>query len=238
MRYVIAILIAAFLAGDCLAQCGPFRRRSSSFRTYKTYNYRSNSYGSAGGSARFYTRQKVVRRAPVEPAYCEVEPETPTFGSAGVVLYDFYSPSCSPCRRMVPTIQRLERAGYNVKKVNTRTNRELASQYGVSRVPTFVAVENGTEVDRITGITSYSKLEAMLSQSGSCSCGPDCDCPSGPNCPPDCPDCKPEKSILIEPEARATKEDDQIVWLKPRKQVVVWLPPQKKKIVESLIARR
>jgi thiol-disulfide isomerase/thioredoxin len=80
-------------------------------------------------------------------------------------LYDFWSPTCGPCRRMEPTVARLISAGFPVQKINimgSSEERAIAAQYHIQRVPCFVMVANGQEVDRVVGSTSYSRLEQMV----------------------------------------------------------------------------
>jgi thiol-disulfide isomerase/thioredoxin len=79
-----------------------------------------------------------------------------------VELLDFYADWCGPCRAMQPTIQSLEAKGYPVKKVNIEQNRELAAQYNIQSVPCYVLVVDGKEVERISGGTSFSRLEKMF----------------------------------------------------------------------------
>jgi thiol-disulfide isomerase/thioredoxin len=82
-------------------------------------------------------------------------------GVGQTVLLDFYSDSCPPCRQMKPTVQALIDAGYPVQKVNTTKDPSLARKYGVQRIPCFVMVVNGREVDRAVGPTSQQRLQQM-----------------------------------------------------------------------------
>ena len=82
-----------------------------------------------------------------------------------IVLYDFYSPSFAPCRRMEPTVAQLVAAGYPVRKVNIMGSSEeqaIASQFQVTKVPSFVMVVDGRETERVTGATSYACLEQIV----------------------------------------------------------------------------
>jgi thiol-disulfide isomerase/thioredoxin len=79
-----------------------------------------------------------------------------------IELLDFYSDTCAPCRAMQPTIQALEAKGYPVKKVNISHNRELTAQYRVDSVPCYILLVDGKEVERLSGGTSYSRLEKMF----------------------------------------------------------------------------
>ncbi len=82
---------------------------------------------------------------------------------AETVLLDFSSPHCGPCRQMEPTIERLEQAGYPVRKVDVTREPGLAAQYRVTRVPCFVMLVDGREVDRVEGATSGERLQQMFS---------------------------------------------------------------------------
>ncbi len=82
-----------------------------------------------------------------------------------IVLYDFYSPSCAPCRRMEPTVAQLITAGYPVRKVNIMGSPEeqaIASQFQVTKVPSFIMVVDSQETERVTGATSYARLEQII----------------------------------------------------------------------------
>jgi thiol-disulfide isomerase/thioredoxin len=82
-------------------------------------------------------------------------------GVGQTVLLDFYSDSCGPCREMNPTVQAMIDAGYPVERVNVTKNARLAARYGVQRIPCFVMVVSGREVDRAVGLTSQRRLEQM-----------------------------------------------------------------------------
>ena len=87
--------------------------------------------------------------------------------SAGeTVLLDFTATWCGPCQAMNPTIDRLTAAGYPVRKVDLDQNRQLAAQYGVTSVPTFLLLVDGRQAERLVGGTSYERLIAMFQKAG------------------------------------------------------------------------
>lgn len=80
--------------------------------------------------------------------------------SEGIVIADFYSDSCVPCKRMSPLLAELEESSENIKvaKINIGFEQELCSEYDVQAVPTLVFFKNGKELDRIVGAVSRQEL--------------------------------------------------------------------------------
>ena len=84
--------------------------------------------------------------------------------SEKTVLIDFYADWCGPCKMMVPVVEKIasENQDLKVVKVNVDNETELAVNYGIMSIPTFVVIKNGEEVNRIVGAVDKSDLEAMI----------------------------------------------------------------------------
>ena len=72
------------------------------------------------------------------------------------VLVDFYATFCAPCKHIQPTVQELERefkADIKFVKANTMTPAiaNIADEFKVDSVPTFVAFKNRKVVARFVG---------------------------------------------------------------------------------------
>src|SRR5579871_3594896 len=52
----------------------------------------------------------------------------------GVVL-DFTASWCGPCQQISPTVSRLERQGYPIRKVDVDTNRDLVRRFNIQSIP-------------------------------------------------------------------------------------------------------
>ena len=86
---------------------------------------------------------------------------------AGRVLIDFYTPTCPPCRAFAPTLEQIaaEQAGkLKVVKVDASVEGELASEFGITAVPTFVLLDSGTKKAQLTGARSKKDFEKWLSE--------------------------------------------------------------------------
>ena len=82
----------------------------------------------------------------------------------GLVLADFYSDSCIPCKRMSPVLAELEEENPGVKlvKFNINFGADTAAKYEVTSVPTLVFFKDGSEVQRITGTVKKAQIEEIL----------------------------------------------------------------------------
>ncbi len=81
------------------------------------------------------------------------------------VLVDFYSDRCPPCRKLAPTISKLE-ADYQGKadvfKVNVDEARELARRYEIINIPTAMLFDKGEVVKRWIGVRDESEYRLAL----------------------------------------------------------------------------
>ena len=82
----------------------------------------------------------------------------------GLVLADFYSDSCIPCKRMSPVLAELEEENPEVKlvKLNINFSAETAAKYEVTSVPTLVFFRDGSEVQRLSGAVRKAQIEEIL----------------------------------------------------------------------------
>ncbi|HEY0984229.1 MULTISPECIES: thioredoxin [unclassified Schlesneria] len=81
------------------------------------------------------------------------------------VLVDFWAPWCGPCKMLGPTIEELAKdysGRAKIGKVNIDDNQDVASEYGVSSIPTVIVFKNGQIVDRFVGVTPKSRLSAAI----------------------------------------------------------------------------
>jgi thioredoxin 1 len=89
-------------------------------------------------------------------------PQLPGTGSLahGEVLF-FNAAWCGPCRQMKPIVKQLRSQGFRMRDVDIDKNHSLAEKFGIRSVPTFVFVENGSEVSRFSGGTSPANLRRL-----------------------------------------------------------------------------
>lgn len=71
----------------------------------------------------------------------------------GLVLVDFYADWCGPCKMTSPIIEELSEEIKDMKfvKINVDESQELASQFSVFSIPTFLIFKAGKVVGQFVG---------------------------------------------------------------------------------------
>ena len=80
------------------------------------------------------------------------------------VLVDFYATWCGPCQMMHPVMDKLaaERDDVKICKIDVDQERDLAMQYKVMSIPTFLVFKNGEVVNRAMGAQPQEAIEELL----------------------------------------------------------------------------
>uniref|UniRef100_A0A1B6MHR9 Thioredoxin domain-containing protein n=1 Tax=Graphocephala atropunctata TaxID=36148 RepID=A0A1B6MHR9_9HEMI len=70
-----------------------------------------------------------------------------------LVVVDFFATWCGPCRMIAPDVEQMAAQMANVVflKVDVDQCGEVAAQYSVRAMPTFVFIKNGRKVDSFSG---------------------------------------------------------------------------------------
>lgn len=82
----------------------------------------------------------------------------------GVVLVDFWSPGCGPCRAMDPVLEAAAERHPEVSfaKLNVAAYPDIAWAFGVASVPTLVLFRGGVPAAEIVGAVPASRVEDLL----------------------------------------------------------------------------
>lgn len=81
------------------------------------------------------------------------------------VLVDFWASWCMPCKMMMPVVEQIEKEMQNtvkVCKVNIDEQSNLAIQYGVMSIPTFLVFKEGNVVNKTVGMQEKQELLNLL----------------------------------------------------------------------------
>lgn len=82
------------------------------------------------------------------------------------VFVDFWAPWCGPCQIMGPLVDELAKEfdGKNIKigKCNVDENGDIAMQYNIMSIPSFLVFKDGKVVDSVVGGVQKEKLKEMI----------------------------------------------------------------------------
>ncbi|MFO7890194.1 MAG: thioredoxin [bacterium] len=84
------------------------------------------------------------------------------------VLVDFWAPWCSPCKMMAPILEELNKdnnSKLKIGKLNTDENQAIATNYGITGIPTLIIFKNGEPAERIVGVLPKEEIQKKIDSS-------------------------------------------------------------------------
>ena len=85
----------------------------------------------------------------------------------GLVLADFYSTTCGPCKMLAFVLADVDKAcgdKVQILKVDFDKNKALVEEYGVSGYPTLILIKDGKELKRMTGLQQKPAIIKMIEE--------------------------------------------------------------------------
>lgn len=81
------------------------------------------------------------------------------------VLVDFWASWCGPCKMMAPVVEEIAKemeGKAKVCKVNIDEEQDLATEYGIMSIPTFLIFKDGKVIKSTVGVQDKQKLISLL----------------------------------------------------------------------------
>jgi len=79
------------------------------------------------------------------------------------MIYYFTADWCNPCKKVKPIVEEMNRENLiKFQMIDVDSEMELAKRFDIKSVPTFILIEDGVEVKRITGAQTKDQLEKFI----------------------------------------------------------------------------
>lgn len=85
----------------------------------------------------------------------------------GVVLVDFFSTTCGPCKMLSFVLNDVEKVlgeKVTILKVDFDKNKDLTEKYAVKGYPTLILMKDGAEVKRMQGLQQKPAIIKALEE--------------------------------------------------------------------------
>jgi len=85
------------------------------------------------------------------------------FNALKKILY-FTADWCAPCKRVRPIVEQLNKDQSDVRFfiIDVDLETEMASDFEIKSVPTFVVMKDNTEIHRVSGVQTRDQLEELI----------------------------------------------------------------------------
>lgn len=82
---------------------------------------------------------------------------------SGLTVVDFYATWCGPCKMIAPIVEKLAESvpAAHFIKVDVEESPDIAKEYGISAMPTFLFFKNGEKIETVVG-ANVGKLQATV----------------------------------------------------------------------------
>lgn len=93
--------------------------------------------------------------------------ETVVLKSSKPVVIDVHAVWCGPCQMMAPVFEKLAEEmsdSYTFASMNVDETRDLSMKFGITSVPTFIFIKNGSVKAKETGYMSKETLLEKIHQ--------------------------------------------------------------------------
>jgi len=77
-------------------------------------------------------------------------------------VFYFTADWCCPCKKVRPIVEELIKDGYSFQIIDVDLEKELAKNFEISSIPTFILFKNEKSIKRISGVQTKNQLESFI----------------------------------------------------------------------------
>ena len=78
------------------------------------------------------------------------------------IVFYFTAEWCQPCKKVKPVVEEMKKEGFQFQMIDADYEQILVKRFKVKSVPTFILLEDGKELNRITGAKTREELEEFI----------------------------------------------------------------------------
>ena len=79
-------------------------------------------------------------------------------------VFYFTADWCQPCKKVKPVVEDMKKEGFQFQMVDADYEQLLVKRFEVKSIPTFILLEDGKEINRITGAKTREELENFINE--------------------------------------------------------------------------
>ena len=77
-------------------------------------------------------------------------------------VFYFTADWCQPCKKVKPIVEDMKKEGFQFQIIDADYEQLLAKRFEIKSIPTFILLEDGKELNRITGAKTRGELEDFI----------------------------------------------------------------------------
>ena len=77
-------------------------------------------------------------------------------------IFYFTADWCGPCKKTKPVVEDMKKEGFEFQIIDADYEQLLVKRFQVKSIPTFILLEDGKEISRITGAKTRKELEDFI----------------------------------------------------------------------------
>ncbi len=77
-------------------------------------------------------------------------------------VFYFTAEWCGPCKKTRPVVEDMKKEGFEFQMIDADYEQSLVERFKIQSLPTFIIINKGKEINRLTGLQTKEKLQEFL----------------------------------------------------------------------------